>query len=158
MPSSSFLTETQTLETDLLKSKNALKNDTETKSNLIHNEDFTVLNGTPKHCDENGSKLIMDDLSLSGGGSILLQPIQNQQALVVSYGPGSGTCTSTLPQIVQLSHNNTVKQRRCYCRVKDIRSRLIILAAAVLVLGTAIGALTMYFTGNYQCTNRPGNC
>lgn len=108
--------------------------------------------------------------SSAGGGNILLQPMhqqeqsqqqqqQEQQAIVVNYTGGTGCGTtriSTVPQIVKFSHNSVQDRKQCYCKVKDIRSRIIVLIVAVLVLGTAIGALTMYFSGNLQCGRKFG--
>lgn len=117
-----------------------------------------------------------DNISLggngSGGGNILLQPMQQQQqqqpdqqqtsqqqeqqAIVVNYTGGTGGRSSAVPQIVKFSHNSVQDRKQCYCKVKDIRSRIIVLIVAVLVLGTAIGALTMYFSGNLQCGRKNG--
>lgn len=89
----------------------------------------------------------------NGDGGVLLQPLNGPPAstmatatttttglpVVVSYRPGASTRTSTIPH------------RTCYCQSNRKKKLLLILTAAILVLGTTIGALIMYFTGNFQC-------
>lgn len=122
-------------------------------------------NGTLTHnYDDNGGGggggTIMDERS----SDIMLQPMVDQQQqhhtgplpVIVSYGPGNRTNTS-VPQIVNYSHiSNLVSGGRCYCKTRRIRSKLIVLAVAVLVMGTAIGALIMYFSGSFQCFTKNG--
>lgn len=148
-----------------------------TNPNYLHNNGVPVSCGKKYLCDEDttGTMMMMDDnVSLGGngsGGNILLQPMQQQeqqqsnqqqeqQAIVVNYTGGTGGCSTTrssaVPQIVKFSRNSVQDRKQCYCKVKDIRSRIIVLIVAVLVLGTAIGALTMYFSANLQCGRKFG--
>lgn len=107
--------------------------------------------------------------SLDEAAGIMLQPVdgQHQQQhsssvpVVVSYGPGARTSTS-VPQIVNYSQKSNLvggsgsSGGRCYCKNRQIKSKMIVLAVAVLVMGTAIGALIMYFTGSFQCFDKNG--
>lgn len=153
-----------------------------TNPNYLHNNGLPVSCGTGSGkkylCDEDPAgttttTMMMNDDNISlgsGGGNILLQPMQQQQqhdqqqssqqqeqqAIVVNYTGGTGGRSSAVPQIVKFSHNSVQDRKQCYCKVKDIRSRIIVLIVAVLVLGTAIGALTMYFSGNLQCGRKNG--
>lgn len=109
---------------------------------LVNSYDYTH--------SENGKN--MDEAS-----AIMLQPIDGQNnspvPVVVSYGPGARTSTS-VPQIVNFSQKSNLIRGRCYCKIRQIKSKIIILVLAVLVMGTAIGALIMYFSSNFQCSNK----
>lgn len=124
---------------------------------LTHNYDYAH--------SENGH-------SLDEAAGIMLQPVDGQQQqqqqhsssvpVVVSYGPGARTSTS-VPQIVNYSQKSNLvgggggsSGGRCYCKNRQIKSKMIVLAVAVLVMGTAIGALIMYFTGSFQCFDKDG--
>lgn len=115
---------------------------------LMHNYDYSH--------PENGRSI--DETS-----GIMLQPVDGGQhdrtpmPVVVSYGPGARTSTS-VPQIVNYSQKSSLVGGRCYCKARQMKSKLIILAVAVLVMGTAIGALIMYFTGSFQCLDKNGEC
>lgn len=80
---------------------------------------------------------------------MLLQPINGSPSatmpVVVSYRPGAPTRTS-------------IPLRTCYCQSNRNKTLLIILTVAILVLGTTIGALIMYFTGDMQCSITRGKC
>lgn len=98
------------------------------------------------HCDgcENGMRggggggNAVDDTS---SGGMLLQPLDDGQTstmpVVVSYRPGAPTRTS-------------IPLRTCYCQTNRNKTLKLVLTAAILVLGTTIGALIMYFSGSFQ--------
>lgn len=93
------------------------------------------------HCDsshqENGMRV--EDTSTG----MLLQPLDGPPPVVVSYRPGAPAHTS-------------IQRRTCYCQSNRNKTLLLILTVAVLVLGTTIGALIMYFTGDFQCIGAKG--
>lgn len=164
---------TKRVPTQIKSKNNGLLIRSTTNPNYVHNNGLTSSGNKKYACDEDATVIMDDNVSIgggSGGGGILLQPMmhsdqqmstnqqQQEQAIVVNYTGGGSTRSSAVvvPQIVKFSHNSVQDRKQCYCKVKDIRSRIIVLILAVLVLGTAIGALTMYFSGNLQCGKKYG--
>lgn len=70
----------------------------------------------------------------------------NKSATIVHFGPGSNIPKTS----IQRKRNFTTSNDYLFKEPK-LRKRLFILAIAFIVFGAGIGALTIYFVGNFKC-------
>lgn len=77
--------------------------------------------------------VLLEDRTINNGPS--------PRPMIVNFGPGATTRTS-IPR--QYTFGSVYKE-------PQLRNRLLILAVAFMVVGAAIGALTIYFAGNQTC-------
>lgn len=121
------------------------ENQKKLNNGYLHNVPATVETTTPhKNCfDGNGQ---VDEALLGetdqqqivmGGG--VAGAGDNSKTTIVHFGPGPCTRTS-------IQRTNLISQD------PKLRNRLFVIAAALIVLGAAIGALTLYFARFHVCT------
>lgn len=126
------------------------ENQKKINNGYLHNVPATAETTTPHRnfCDGNGqvdeallgenttSQPIGSMIGGGGGGS----SSDNSKTTIVHFGPGPCTRTS-------IQRTNLISQD------PKLRNRLFVIAAALIVLGAAIGALSIYFARFHVCTS-----
>ncbi|GAB0091434.1 Neprilysin-1 [Sergentomyia squamirostris] len=96
--------------------------------------------------DEATGILLQPDTINEGGGIADVGGQQQKTSTIVHFAPGSVPQTSVQRRMpIEFMYRDT-----------KLRRRLLVLAVALMVLGAAIGALSIYFAGTFNCCGKEG--